>query len=52
MPAFGVGDDVVVKQRVRGGAVSLLWTGYVLAIVVGSVGFMVELLGMRWVCAV
>jgi hypothetical protein len=44
-----------VEKSVGDGAVSLLWTVHVFASVAGvagSVGFMVELLGIRWVCAV
>ena len=41
-----------VKQSVGGGAVRLLWTVHVFAIVVSSVRFMLELLGIRWVRAV
>ncbi len=44
-----------VEKSLGGGAVSLLWTLHVFASVAGvvsSVGFMVELLGIRWVCAV
>jgi hypothetical protein len=41
-----------VKQSVGGGAVRLLWAVHVFVRVVGSVRFMLELLGTRWVCAV
>ena len=53
VPAFGVRDDAVCEQSVGGGAVRSLWSVHVFArVVISSVGFMLELVGIRWVCAV